>query len=72
MRLSSCRGPSNGSSAISGVMFMDSSRPMTGGTDVYFREGHVGVSGLVEGMCVEVEVEQSPQGRRARGVRVMD
>lgn len=53
-------------------MFMDSSRPMTGGADVYFREGYVDVSGLVEGVRVEVEVEQAPQGRRARSVRAMD
>ena len=45
--------------------------PDDGGADVYFREGYVGVSGLVEGVRVEVEVEQAPQGRRARGVRVM-
>jgi len=48
--------------------------PDDGSPDIYFREGYVDpdtLSRLAEGVRVEVEVEQGPQGPRAANVKVI-
>jgi len=45
--------------------------PDDGTADIYFREGYVDLSELTDGVRVEVEVEQGPQGPRAKSVKLI-
>ena len=46
--------------------------PDDGGDDIYFREGLVDFARLAEGVRVEAEVEQGPQGPRATSIKVIE
>jgi len=39
--------------------------------DIYFREGYIDVSELVEGIRVEVKIEHGPKGPRAKSIKIV-